>query len=293
MKSQIDIALEALESAYQQIDYLHGKFTVTGTGNAVMAEIAQALAALQPSSQQTSEGHIHACAPEVADEREAADRTEEDAYVIDRMSKTLAGIAIAIRGPELPLHRHSFHDLPERAQVMALERDLLRLQVAELQARAYLPPQAVEPLQQLYDALIAAGHISDREHINHDELLKLVLHKFAECAQAVEPILDHTTFDERSAIASTLTDDLYNSKDWRDGGIVERIEWLRGMYEDKKVEIAELFAMLEAAEEDRKLLDSGCIMTYERDEFGEHMCERRGLNLRAAIRDAMQKEQGR
>lgn len=110
--------------------------------------------------------------------------------------------------------------------------------------------------------------------------------------QAVEPILDHITFDERSAIASTLTDDLYDSKDWRDGGIVERIEWLRGMYEDKKVEIAELFAMLEAAEEDRKLLDSGCIMTYECDEFGmEYMCERRVLDLRAAIRAAMEKEQ--
>ncbi|WP_025371774.1 hypothetical protein [Advenella mimigardefordensis] len=35
---------------------------------------------------------------------------------------------------------------------------------------------------------------------------------------------------------------------------------------------------------DKERLDSGCIITQERDDFGdEHSCERRGLDLRAAI----------
>lgn len=57
---------------------------------------------------------------------------EEDAFVIDRMSKILAGIAIALKGPELPRHRHGYHDLAEVAQVLVIERDLLKHQNAEL-----------------------------------------------------------------------------------------------------------------------------------------------------------------
>lgn len=43
---------------------------------------------------------------------------------------------------------------------------------------------------------------------------------------------------------------------------------------------------------DKARLDSGVIMTHERDEFGlEYMCERRGVNLRAAIDAAMEKKE--
>jgi hypothetical protein len=51
---------------------------------------------------------------------------EEDAYVIDRLGKLLAGVAIALKGEELPLHRHGYHDLPDLARVLKLELDLYR-----------------------------------------------------------------------------------------------------------------------------------------------------------------------
>lgn len=50
---------------------------------------------------------------------------------------------------------------------------------------------------------------------------------------------------------------------------------------------------LEALRRDAARLDSGCIMTHERDEFGmEYKCERRGVDLRAAIDEAMAKQKG-
>ncbi|WP_425054743.1 hypothetical protein [Pseudomonas abyssi] len=51
---------------------------------------------------------------------------------------------------------------------------------------------------------------------------------------------------------------------------------------------------LEAASAaDKARLDSGCIMTNERDEFGhEYQCQRRGLNLRERI-DAALAQQGK
>jgi hypothetical protein len=79
----------------------------------------------------------------------AQTEAEEDAYVIERLSKLLAGVATALRGPELPLHRHSYHDLPERAQTIVLERDLLRLQVEELRAAPQAQPVAPEAVSTL------------------------------------------------------------------------------------------------------------------------------------------------
>lgn len=52
---------------------------------------------------------------------------------------------------------------------------------------------------------------------------------------------------------------------------------------------AALLARLELAEADVRRLNSGVIMTNERDEFGEeYKCERRGLNLRAMIDEAIE-----
>jgi hypothetical protein len=65
--------------------------------------------------------------------REASER-EEDEYVIKRLSTILAEIAIAFRGPELPRHRHGYHDLGQLAREKMLEIDLLRHQVEELKA---------------------------------------------------------------------------------------------------------------------------------------------------------------
>ena len=43
---------------------------------------------------------------------------EEDAYVIERMGKLLAEIAIVVNGPEPPLTRWSYHDLPEKVRAL-------------------------------------------------------------------------------------------------------------------------------------------------------------------------------
>lgn len=44
--------------------------------------------------------------------------SDEDAYVIERMSKLLAEIAVIVRGPELPRHRHGYADLPARVAAL-------------------------------------------------------------------------------------------------------------------------------------------------------------------------------
>lgn len=47
-----------------------------------------------------------------------------------------------------------------------------------------------------------------------------------------------------------------------------------------------------AALRDAERLDSGCIMTHERDEFGEeYRCERRGLDLRTLIDEAIAEQE--
>ncbi|KAA0089339.1 hypothetical protein CIW54_07690 [Paraburkholderia sp. T12-10] len=54
--------------------------------------------------------------------------------------------------------------------------------------------------------------------------------------------------------------------------------------------ILALIAEVRALREDKARLDSGCIVTHERDEFGEeYTCERRGNDLRAMI-DAARRE---
>lgn len=45
---------------------------------------------------------------------------EESAYVIDKLAKLLAEIAVIVNGPEPPLTRWSYHDLP--AKVRALKQ---------------------------------------------------------------------------------------------------------------------------------------------------------------------------
>lgn len=43
---------------------------------------------------------------------------EEQAYVIDKLAKLLAEIAIILNGPEPPLTRWSYHDLPEKVRAL-------------------------------------------------------------------------------------------------------------------------------------------------------------------------------
>ncbi|WP_458763616.1 hypothetical protein [Cupriavidus basilensis] len=62
----------------------------------------------------------------LAAEQPSNEQADEDAYVIDRLSKLLAGVAIALKGDEQPLMRHSYHDLPDLAAALQLELDLYR-----------------------------------------------------------------------------------------------------------------------------------------------------------------------
>lgn len=62
--------------------------------------------------------------------------SDEDTYVIKRLSTLLADIAIALKGSELTLHRHSYHDLAKVAKTMKLELDLHRFQESERKTSA-------------------------------------------------------------------------------------------------------------------------------------------------------------
>jgi Lar family restriction alleviation protein len=66
----------------------------------------------------------HGVAPD-ADEREC------DAYLIDSLTKIMAGVVLALKGPEPAGGRHSYHDLPEVAGRMALELALFREREAQ------------------------------------------------------------------------------------------------------------------------------------------------------------------
>lgn len=70
-----------------------------------------------------------------------AAQADEDAHVIDRLGKLLAGVAIALKGQEAALQRHSYHDLPELAQKVALELEIYRATYGESAVAA----QASEP----------------------------------------------------------------------------------------------------------------------------------------------------
>ena len=53
---------------------------------------------------------------------------EESDAVLDKLAKLLAGVAVALKGEELPLHRHSYHDLPEGVQALKAELERVRAQ---------------------------------------------------------------------------------------------------------------------------------------------------------------------
>lgn len=72
-----------------------------------------------------TEDAVQTAAPQPPAAAEAGD-AEEDAWLIDRLSKLLAGVAVALKGPEEALKRHGYQDLPELAEKMALELAIFR-----------------------------------------------------------------------------------------------------------------------------------------------------------------------
>lgn len=71
-----------------------------------------------------------------------ADEDEINTNIIGKMSKILAGIALALKGEELPLHRHGYADLVELTQKNTLELELHRH--VEVERKAALAAQAAE-----------------------------------------------------------------------------------------------------------------------------------------------------
>lgn len=107
----------------------------------------------------------------------SAQEAEEDAFVIERLSSLLAGVAIALKGEEKPRRRHSYHDLVELAQTMKLELDLYRAVfpngVPESALAATSSPSAAvqqgevrlhQAAQSAYELLSKVGGISDADY---------------------------------------------------------------------------------------------------------------------------------
>ena len=57
--------------------------------------------------------------------------------------------------------------------------------------------------------------------------------------QAVEDLQEKNQENAKlvAKLKKMLPDNLYDSKDWKTGDIVGRVEWLIAMYEDKKAEV--------------------------------------------------------
>jgi hypothetical protein len=119
---------------------------------------------------------------------------EESAGVIDRLAQILAGVAVALKGEELPLHRHGYHDLVEGVNVLKLETELLKAENERLQSAArtlsnlgyidnggelWKPPLGKKPDFDLIDSL-------------HGKIDRLLAHcPDGECATCGEIICPH------------------------------------------------------------------------------------------------------
>lgn len=91
-------------------------------------------------------------APVSAELMGANDQAEEDAAVIQKLGTILAEVCLVLKGEELALHRHSYHDIVDVAQAIKLELDLYRAQADNA------PPAAAKDAERL-DWLIASNAV--------------------------------------------------------------------------------------------------------------------------------------
>ena len=85
----------------------------------VLADFAETAPGRLPGRVQDAIATVRA-----ADNRDAAGvDSEEDAYVIERMGKLLAEIAVIVNGPEPDMTRWSYHDLPEKVRALKTAPD--------------------------------------------------------------------------------------------------------------------------------------------------------------------------
>jgi len=97
-----------------------------------------------PTFNLTAENCAHATWQACAAQKVTASESDadEDAYVIENMGKLLAGVAVALKGPEPARKRWSYHDLPEIAAKIMLELELHRAKEAATPSPAVPPSDA-------------------------------------------------------------------------------------------------------------------------------------------------------
>ncbi len=99
-----------------------------------------------------------------ADNRDAAGvDSEEDAYVIERMGKMLAEIAVIVNGPEPDMTRWSYHDLPAKVAALAAQQA-----VAVPEGWVVVPR---EPTREMIEAGILFGNSPNKAAIIYQNML--------------------------------------------------------------------------------------------------------------------------
>lgn len=112
----------------------------------------------------------------------SCENCEESAYVIDKLAKLLAEIAVIVNGPEPPLTSWSYHDLPEKVRALkqappaaaaAVPEGMVMVQRADLAAleatdfgRCGWSVRADLAARRLRDGLLAAALAADKENGN-------------------------------------------------------------------------------------------------------------------------------
>lgn len=66
----------------------------------------------------------------------ANELSDEGDYVVDRLSKLLAATVVVLRGPEPPLTRWSYHDIPERVSALLTRAETAERELAEAKGDA-------------------------------------------------------------------------------------------------------------------------------------------------------------
>lgn len=153
----------------------------------------------------------------------------------------------------------SAHREAARIQQQALEYASLQAQCAEHLAR-------VSQLEILLDSERATNKaLSDENAVLADQQPQELLARVAELDAACKML-------ERARESDPVC-----------------VKWYADQFDADQARIAELEKERDALKVDTERLDSGCIVTHERDEFGaEYECERRGVDLRARIDAAME-----
>lgn len=93
------------------------------------------------------------------------DSREEDAYVIERLSHLLAEIAIILKGPELPLHRHGYQDLPDLVRALKAQDDSELVEVCNKALSCEYALSLNSEQIKLFNAGVAAMHDALASHI--------------------------------------------------------------------------------------------------------------------------------